>query len=202
MIEPYIKAQDGDPIRSSDWNDTQIMAREALQNHDHSGEGDNAKPIGTSGIQDGAITAAKLADGAVTKEKLAAGAIEVTSIQDNSITSDKITSLDATKVTGQITTDQIADSAVTGVKIAANAIDATHVKDNGISNDKIESLDAAKLTGAIQVDSTNNVIQLSQGLQFSNTTVADDAPVGSIRWTGTAFEAKIDETTWTPFAGA
>ena len=79
-VEPYVIRSPQDMLKSADWNQLQILARQALQEHDHTGTGDNAQPIGTDGIADGAITDAKITE--LSSSKLV-GAIKTTTAADD-----------------------------------------------------------------------------------------------------------------------
>ena len=86
--------------------------------------------VGTSGIQDDAVTAAKMADsavgsgvivdGAVTEAKLGAGAVTTAKLGDASVT-----------------TAKLANDAVNGSKIADDAITANHIADNAVGADQV-----------------------------------------------------------------
>lgn len=121
-IQPYIPKATKDTITSEDWNNIQIFARTALQEHDHSGTGDKAKPIGANGI-------------------------------------------------------------------AAGSIATDHLQDKSVTNKKIKKVNANKLTGAIKVSKKTNTIAMNQGIQIGG--APDNAPEGTIRWTGKDFEGKI-----------
>ena len=135
MSTPYITKNPGDLVLSNDWNDMQIQQRQALQNHNHDGTGDNANPINTVGIADNAITTPKIGDGAVTDAK--------------------IVGLSASKLTGQITSAQIADGALASVDIADNAVTTTKILDGTVTDAKIQSMNSDKLSGSIEVSGAN-----------------------------------------------
>ena len=199
-LTPYVTITPKTPVKSAEWNAIQTERRQALQNHDHSGTGDNAKPVGTSGIEDGAISTTKLLNGTVSGAKLAPNAVQGTHLVDNSLTNEKIVSLEATKLTGQLTTEQFVDGAVTGTKILEGTIEAANITNSAISNNKITSLDAGKLTGTITMDNSN-IVNLTSPLQLGN--APDNAPAGTLRWNGTNFEAKVGglDTDWVVFPG-
>lgn len=70
--------------------------------------------IGTNGLENGAVTADKLASDAVTDVKLANDAVTADKIASNAVTDVKINS-------GAVTNTKLADNAVTDVKVAAAA---------------------------------------------------------------------------------
>lgn len=92
-------------------------------------------PIGTSGIENGAVTTNKISTAAVTGEKIANGAITNDKLSDDFIFPG--TSLPDNAVT----TPKIADGAVTIPKIAASAFDATPTSesDNLVNSGNIYS---------------------------------------------------------------
>ncbi|MCB0521306.1 MAG: hypothetical protein H6577_05830 [Lewinellaceae bacterium] len=77
----HVPKNPGDLIKSQDWNEAldAVVALFAKFNggagHQHSGSGEDAPPIGTSGIADNAVSTAKIQNAAVTAAKLAAGVI-------------------------------------------------------------------------------------------------------------------------------
>lgn len=68
-IPPYIPKTRGDVIRAADWNALQVLARQELRGHAHTG-GEQGTQLGTAALQDRAVTSEKLADGSVTPAKL------------------------------------------------------------------------------------------------------------------------------------
>ncbi|MBS0357417.1 MAG: hypothetical protein JSR83_26325 [Proteobacteria bacterium] len=56
--DPYVKRSAGDIIRADDWNEAQVLAREALAGHDH-GTG-NGAPIPREGIREKAIDGSRI----------------------------------------------------------------------------------------------------------------------------------------------
>lgn len=76
------------------------------------------RAVGSTFIQDGAITTNKIVAGAITTSKLAAGAVTANEIAANTITAGKIAA-------GAIGTTQLAAGAVTANEIAAGAITAS-----------------------------------------------------------------------------
>lgn len=106
------------------------------------------KLVGTSKIENSAITAAKIASGAVTSAKILDGTIATGDIADSAITSAKIAD-------GTIATGDIADSAITSAKIADGTIATADIADNAVTKAKISELDKAQ-TYKTGNQSTNN----------------------------------------------
>ncbi len=52
--DPYVKKNAGDIMLAADWNEMQVLSREDLHRHGHTG-GDDAPPIGRAGIAPGAV---------------------------------------------------------------------------------------------------------------------------------------------------
>ena len=109
------------------------------------------KAIGTVTPPDNSVDSAKIVDGSVTNNDLA-----------GSITSAKITSLDAAKLTGTITpsadtvtSSQIADDAIDSEHYVAGSIDEAHLADNAVTLDKMAGLVRGKI---IVGDSSGNPI--------------------------------------------
>jgi len=98
--------------------------------------------ISTSKIQNGAITADKIADGtiipadisdgAVTESKLATDAVTQIKIADASISEAKL-------ATGSVTETKIADDAVTETKLGANAVVEAKITDGAVTLGKISN---------------------------------------------------------------
>ena len=126
MAEPYIPRNPGDLITAEDWNKMQKDIRDAIQTHKHTGTStDDGVKIPTDGIEDNAVTSAKIADRAVTKEKLAdevkEAIKEVRDIPDGAITTPKLADR-------AVTTDKIANGAVTNEKVAENSLFYTQLR--------------------------------------------------------------------------
>lgn len=99
----------GDLLESQDWNvalDAIVDLFAKFQNgaagHGHSGVGEDAPQIATTGLVDAAVTDNKLAANAVTASKIASNAIAGSKIQSNAIS-----------------TNKIANGAITAAKLAA-----------------------------------------------------------------------------------
>ena len=126
MAEPYIPRNPGDLITAKDWNKMQRDIRDAIQTHKHTGTStDDGVKIPTDGIEDNAVTSAKIADRAVTKEKLAdevkEAIKEAGAIPDGAITTPKLADR-------AVTTDKIANGAVTNEKVAENSLFYTQLR--------------------------------------------------------------------------
>ncbi len=59
--DAYVRKDPGDIIRSGDWNELQIRAREELRNHQHTGGGDGALILGTGIATDADLSIKTLA---------------------------------------------------------------------------------------------------------------------------------------------
>ena len=57
--DAYVRKEPGDPIRSGDWNELQIRAREELLNHRHTGKNQGV-PIARAGIEPNAIDGSRI----------------------------------------------------------------------------------------------------------------------------------------------
>ena len=140
MAEPYIPRNPGDLITAEDWNKMQRDIRDAIQTHKHTGTStDDGVKIPTDGIEDNAVTSAKIADRAVTKEKLAGNAVTSDKIANGAVTMDSLSTevkgaIDAARdiPDGAITTPKLADRAVTTDKIANGAVTNEKVAENSL----------------------------------------------------------------------
>ena len=81
--------------------------------------------IGTNGINDDAVTNAKIADDAIDTPQIADGAVDTINIADLNVDTGKINN-------NAVTTAKIAADAVTGAKIADDAINSEHYTDGSI----------------------------------------------------------------------
>jgi len=86
--------------------------------------------VGSSQIDNDAITNAKIAVNAITSDVIAAGAITTTTIADNAISTAKIAA-------GAITAGEIAAGAVTATQIAAGTITASELAANSVTANAI-----------------------------------------------------------------
>jgi len=147
MAEPYIPRNPGDLITAEDWNKMQGDIRDAIQTHKHTGTSpDDGVKIPTDGIEDNAITSAKLADRAVTEEKLADNAVTSDKIANGAVTMDSLSTevkdaIDAAGAIpdGAISTSKLADKAVTTDKIGNGAITNEKVAENSLFYTKLRS---------------------------------------------------------------
>ena len=77
----HIPKNPGDLIKSEDWNKTldamvELFGKfDAVAGHGHSGSGENGPPITEAGIAANAISNLKIQDGAVSANKIANGSI-------------------------------------------------------------------------------------------------------------------------------
>ncbi|MFV9511801.1 phage tail spike protein [Tepidibacillus sp. LV47] len=122
--------------------------------------------IGTTDIQDAAITSAKIGnaqittahitDAAINNAKIATAAVDTANIKDAAITNAKIANaaIDSAKIAdASITTAKIVDGSITNAKIANAAIDNAKIADASISTAKIQTgaITTALIgTGAVQ----------------------------------------------------
>jgi len=97
-------------------------------------------PLGTSNIEDSAITDAKIADGAILTVKLSDGTVTSAKIVDGTISAQDLMdgSILSIKVAdGAITADKISNSSITSDKIAEDAIITVKLADNSVTSAKI-----------------------------------------------------------------
>ena len=92
-------ATDFDPAKRELWIERKF---DPNVGHRHTGAPGDAPQIGTSGIEDGAITTIKLQDNAVTTSKIQDGSVTTAKLADGSVTTNKITN-------NAVTLDKIAD---------------------------------------------------------------------------------------------
>lgn len=76
------------------------------------------------------------------------GPIDGYHIEDNSVTSDQIASLDASKLTGTISVDRLRHSGMT-MDMITGSLDPQQIRDNSITSDKIISVDADRIVGRL-----------------------------------------------------
>lgn len=109
-----------------------------------------ANSINSAALQNGIITADKIATGAIIAGKISAGAIGATEIAANAITANKLAANSVTAgaiAAGTITSEQIAAGNITASLIASNAIIAGKIAAGAISATEI----AAGAIGANQI---------------------------------------------------
>jgi hypothetical protein len=87
-------------------------------------------PITAAQLQDGLITASKIANGQITEEKVANNAITSSKIADGEVTESKLAN-------NAITSSKIADGEVTESKVANNAITASKIADGEVTESKL-----------------------------------------------------------------
>ncbi|MCD6214337.1 MAG: hypothetical protein J7J46_05100 [Candidatus Desulfofervidus sp.] len=150
MAEPYIPRNPGDLITAEDWNKMQRDIRDAIQTHKHTGTStDDGVKIPTDGIEDNAVTSAKIADRAVTKEKLADNAVTSDKIANGAVTMDSL----STEVKGAIDAARdIPEEAITTPKLADRAVTEEKLADNAVTSDKIAN-------GAVTMDSLSTEVK-------------------------------------------
>lgn len=137
--------------------------------HDH--DGVNSKTLSPAAVvENNSINTAKIQDGAVTAAKIAANAVTTEKIEDEAVTAGKLAAdavVEENIADGAVTTDKLADEAVTAAKLNAD-----------VAGDCI-GLDAA--SGAINVkvddmtiEAGNDALQLKAG-GVDTAHLADDA---------------------------
>lgn len=146
--EPYIFRTDFDDqgrrIRlDAKLVDEQNIIFRDINGHDHTGEG-KGTPIPTDGIENQAITNAKITDGAVTTLKIATGAVTQDKLANNSVIPDKLND-DAVESQKIADADNLPDSTdPTGVNqktTEGKGIKTPHIQDRAISAIKIADAD-------------------------------------------------------------
>ena len=103
--------------------------------------------VGTIGIVDLAVTAAKIADATITTGKLADQSITSAKIENNTVGSTKIADLaiSTDKLAGSaVTTEKLALLSVTAPTLAANAVETAKIADNAVTTVKIVDLAITK----------------------------------------------------------
>ena len=115
--------------------------------------------IGSSQIQDGAVTAVKLQGGAVTAAKLDTNAVTAAKIQNGAVTASKLD-------TNAVTNSKIQADAVDGSKIADDSIDSEHYVDGSIDTAHIANnqITAAKITTTDPVFNVQSTGEVGIGL--------------------------------------
>jgi len=126
--------------------------------------------IATANIQDGAVTAPKLASNSVTNDKMADNAVNTSELVDGAVTTVKIGNLQVTeaKINNEaVTTNKIANLAVTGAKIASGTI----------SNDKLVAgtlnLSNLNTTGGFTSSGSNRFMKVDSSGTLSATAITD-----------------------------
>ncbi len=113
-VEPYIKKDPNDLIRSGDWNDIQVRARQEIRSHTHKGDADGT-PIPREGIQLNAIDGSRIDPGArVTVAQL--------KVNDRDLLAD---------INALLSRANTFDSRLNALDGRANALDAAKVNRSG-----------------------------------------------------------------------
>jgi hypothetical protein len=119
----------------------------------------------TAGIEDAAVTNAKLANGAVTTLKIDAAGLAADALASNAVTTVKI-------LDGAVTTDKLGALSVTTDKIAADAVTATELANNAVDTAAI--VDGAITTAKLATDAVST-IKVQDGAitndKIANTTI-------------------------------
>jgi hypothetical protein len=120
----------------------------------------------TAGIEDAAVTNAKLANGAVTTLKIDAAGLAADALASNAVTTAKI-------LDGAVTTDKLGALSVTTAKIAADAVTAAELANNSVDTAAI--VDGAVTTDKLATDAVST-IKVQDGAitndKIANTTIA------------------------------
>ncbi len=120
-----------------------------------------ANSVGSTQLQNAAVTTAKIADDSITSLKIAADSVSTTKIIDGAVTLAKLApeSVNTVKLLdSSVTTAKVGDGAITLAKIAADAVDATKIADSAVTTSKLfnGAVTLAKLTTG-SVDSSKIV---------------------------------------------
>jgi len=120
----------------------------------------------TAGIEDAAVTNAKIANGAVTTLKIDAAGLAADALASNAVTTVKI-------LNGAVTTDKLGALSVTTAKIAADAVTAAELANNSVDTAAI--VDGAVTTDKLATDAVST-IKVQDGAitndKIANTTIA------------------------------
>lgn len=118
-------------------------------------------------IQDGAISADKLAANSVTASKIAAGSVDTSELAAGAVTADKIEA-------NAVTSDKIAANAIVAGKIAANAITAVKISAQAIETDKLK-------VGGVTTDrvASNAITQLLSSHSSGSISVSGETTIQS-----------------------
>jgi hypothetical protein len=128
--------------------------------------------VGTSRLQDGAVTAGKIAAGAVGNGQLADNSVSSGALASGAVTNDKLAS-------GLVTSDKLADGAVTGAKLASGAVGSTQLATGGVESTNLAegAVTSAKLASGSVGNSQIVPRSVSMGdLAGTSTTTAFDLP--------------------------
>ncbi len=137
---------DGQTMHGPDYNQERDLLVAAYNDtQDQVTELKGAGGVGTSQLQDNAVTTPKINNGAVTLGKLGPLSVDNAKLVDLAVTGNKIqdsTITTAKLANGIVTTEKLADNAVTTDKLAAGAVTLMNMGDNSIRT-------AAILNGAV-----------------------------------------------------
>ena len=139
------------------------------------------KVIGTSEIEDAAITAAKLASNAVETAKIKDGAVSTAKVADSAISAAKLAAdaVETAKIKdAAVSSAKVADGAISAAKLAADAVETAKIKNAAVTTDKIadEAVTAPKLAGW-----THGSISVDFGSVNAHQTVTKEVAVSGIK---------------------
>jgi hypothetical protein len=138
--------------------------------------------VGTSRLQDGAVTAGKIAAGAVGNGQLADNSVSSAALASGAVTNDKLADgavTGAKLASGLITSDKLADGAVTSAKLASGAVGSTQLTTGGVESTNLAdgAVTSDKLASGSVGNSQIVPRSVSMGdLAGTNTTTAFDLP--------------------------
>jgi hypothetical protein len=116
--------------------------------------------IGTSGIQNGAVTNSKLHGNAVTGSKIANGAVGSSKLAKNAVTSSKIAAGavgNSQLAGGAVGNSKLADNAVTGSKVADGSLTASDIAPNTFLDANGTAADSSRLGDLLPADFVQGV---------------------------------------------
>jgi hypothetical protein len=130
--EALVTFQDGSGLTADDLNTIATQGRYVAEEVQDAFQGDELTnlSVGTSHLQDGAVTSDKIAAGAVITTKLADSNVTTAKIADSNVTTAKIAD-------SNVTTAKIADSNVTTAKIADSNVTTAKIADSNVTTAKI-----------------------------------------------------------------
>jgi hypothetical protein len=140
--------------------------------------------VGTSQIDDNAITNAKVADDAIDTAELADGAVDADRLANNAVTTAKIADDNVTTAKiadSNVTTAKIADSNVTTAKIADSNVTTAKIADDNVTYAKLAS--AAIATASNIRASASSVVVTPNGIESAAAEVTlTDASTINVDW--------------------
>lgn len=130
--------------------------------------------VGTSRLENGAVTEPKIATNAVTSAKIATGAVTSTQLGSNSVTTAKINNLAVTteKINDSaVTTAKLGSGAVTNDKLGTGAVGADNIAANAVTTAKISDLNVTtgKLANGAVTGVTNTATTIGTAKLALNT---------------------------------